>query len=361
MIVLGFVAPELQRALEEAAANVPGVAAAVLTPEGTWTGATGFADLRTRRPMTPSTRCYVGSISKTMTAATILILRDAGQLDVDERITHYMPGWRLAGSSAVRVRDLLTHTSGVEREGGFEYWFTGVFPTPEELRDQLRALELVAEPGTQWSYSNVGYAALGQLLTVRANEDFETVVQRRLMEPLGMLRSGPRGPAPMDLARAYTAPNERTSRDGREFAGLGARVGARTVRVYHDADAMAPAFGMYSTAEDLARFAELVLGRTSLLSARSVEQMHTLQHAFDDDPRSGWTLGFRRTHDEHGWLLRHNGWFAAFRSHLSVRPEQGIAVVVLTNADDGGPEEIGMALTRALLGNTRAPLDVSSR
>lgn len=353
MLTLGFVSPQmaqrLQLALEEAARDIPGVAAAVVTPDGTWTGATGYADLRTRRAMTPATRCYVGSISKTMTAATILLLRDAGELDVEERLTTYMPAWRLGGSSSVRVRDLLTHTSGIEREGGFEYWFTGIFPTRDELRDGMRASELVAEPGRQWSYSNVGYAVLGQLLVVRANQDFETVISRRLMEPLGMLRSGPRGPAPDDLARAYTPPNTNTGREGREFAGLGVRVGDRRERVYHDAGAMAPAFGMYSTAEDLARFAEAVLGRTPLLSERSRTQMQTLQHPFEDDPRSGWTHGMRRTHDEHGWLLRHNGWFAAFRSHLSIRPEEGIAVVVLTNADDGGPEEIGLALTRAIL------------
>lgn len=351
MLVLGFAAPQLQRALEEAAADIPGASAAVVTAEGVWTGATGYADLQTRRPMTPSTRCYVGSVSKTMTATTVLILRDAGQLDVEQPLTTYMPAWRLAGSNGVRVRDLLTHTSGIQREGGFEYWFTGIFPTREELRDQLRGSELVAQPGHQWSYSNVGYAVLGQLLAVRSNQDFESVVQRRLMEPLGMVRSGPRGPAPNDLAVAYTPPNRNTGREGREFAGLGAQVGERRERVYHDAAAMAPAFGMYSTAEDLARFAALILGvgGSRLLSEQSRTQIHTLQHPFENDSRSGWTYGWRRTHDEHGWLLRHNGWFAAFRSHVSIRPEQQIAIVVLTNADDGGPEDIGMALTRAVL------------
>lgn len=342
--------PDFGAVLFRAAATIPGASAAVVTPDGVWLGGTGFADLAVGRPMTADTRMYLGSLSKPLTAATVLAMRDRGRLDVRARLTRYLPDWRCGGIRAVRIRDLLTHSAGIPREGGMEYWFTGVFPTTSELQRELVGGALEHVPGRVWSYSNAGYAALGPLVAARGGGSFPEVVRDVLLLPLGMTSSGARGPAP-DVALAYTPENEETGRDGRAFAGLGDAVGQRRVRVYHDADAMAPAFGMYSTARDLARFVAMLLGvvEGSPMSEESRRQMLELQQPFPDDPQSGWTYGLRRTHDEHGVLHRHVGWFAAYRSHLVLRVDRGVGVVVLTNSDDGQPDVIAAALERAAL------------
>ncbi|MEM9074657.1 MAG: serine hydrolase domain-containing protein [Myxococcota bacterium] len=340
-------AAQFEGALREAAANIPGAAAAVVTREGTWAGAVGVADLRTGRPMRTDTRLYVGSMSKPMTAAVALRLRAQGIVDVDQPLVRYLRGWR--SGERIQLRHLLTHTAGIPREGG-EYWFTADFPRTDDLRTLLRDATLAHEPGERWLYSNAGYAILGHALTVAANCSFEDLLERELFEPLSMQRSGARGPAPADLAMGYTAPHVDTGRGGRVFAGIGRRVGTRRERLYHDAQAMAPAFGMYSTATDMAQFLRALLQSGQGLEESVRRDMLERKHTFHDNPDVGWTYGLRIVRDERGVYYRHNGWFAAHRSHLSFRTEEGVGVVVLTNADDGDPEGIGRALmNRALL------------
>jgi CubicO group peptidase (beta-lactamase class C family) len=105
---------------------------------------------------------------------------------------------------------------------------------------------------------------------------------------------------------------------------------------------MSPAFGLFTTANDLARLARFLLGYggDAVLSAAMRERMLTRQSA-------GWGLGLRIGRLDGNPVARHGGWFAAHKSHLLLDLGNELSVVVMTNGDSGDPTEIAEALYRA--------------
>lgn len=345
-------------ALDEAVAELPGAVAAIVRPGDTWFGAAGFADLRAGTPMREDARFYVGSVSKPLTATAVLLAADAGALSVDDPFVRHAPGWTLAGRDDVRVWQVLTHTTGLPREGGMAYWFTGEFPDRDALRAQLTSAEPFAAPGERWRYSNAGFASVGVALEGALGKPYEAAM-RETFERLGMARSlvprADEGASLEGLVRAYTGREGSTERGERPFAGHGAEVGegphaGRRERIYHGPAAMAPAFGVVSTALDLARWLRAVLGFDDTLPTGVREAMLTARVPLpeDSDPPGHWTLALRRV-DAQPPYYRHGGWFAAYRSHVSLVTDAEVpfGVVVLTNADDADPEAIGAALREA--------------
>lgn len=343
-------AAALDEALREASTGVPGVAVAVVYQGHVWLGAEGLADIGENIPMSTDTPFYIGSMSKTMTAVVALKLSERGVVDLRAPITSYLPRWRMP-DAGMTLHHLLTHSSGLSRGGGFDYWFTARFPSAQELRRGIAGATLIHPLGERWSYSNVGYALIGQVLRGASSVRFATLVERELLTPLHMDQSGFGRPA--GLAMGY-APDggQRIRRGSRSFAGHGRRVGTRRERIYHGANAMRPAFGVHSTARDMARYLRALLAEdsevgateTPVLSNAVRRGLFTLQVPFDGDPQSGWTHGLRRKQDDQGEYFRHSGWYAAHRSELWLRPSRGLGIVVLTNADDGNPHVIARAL-----------------
>ncbi len=204
--------------------------------------------------------------------------------------------------------------------------------------------ELRSNPGERTSYSNIGYATLGIVILGATGNTYADALQDRVFSPLGMRSSGAHGPAP-GVSRGYTPVGRLLPNDERPFAGVGARVGNRHLREYHDAKAMAPAFGAYSTANDLGRLARLLAGYgpDSVLSDKLRREMLTPQP-------SGRGLGIRITRLEGRRVARHDGWFAAHRSHMLIDLEAGIGIVIMANSDNADPSLLAEALITAAIG-----------
>src|SRR4051812_14540582 len=165
-------------------AGMPGVFAEVRDGDQVWRGAAGEADLATGRPVTPTMRHRVGSITKTFTAAAVLQQVERGRIRLDAPISHYLPsivpGER---GRTVTVRMLLNHTSGLPDYLPFAYPSLSAFPrlaqtSPKSLDDnqytrfhptELIRMGMTAPPagkpgGTPGMYSNTNYLLLCQLL-----------------------------------------------------------------------------------------------------------------------------------------------------------------------------------------------------
>lgn len=325
--------------------DVPGVSAAVVIDgEIIFAGGSGFADLKTQTPMTPDTILYMGSLSKIPTAILALHAVETGQWSLDDRIDAVRFG-RGENSSAVTLAHLLTHASGLEREGDFGYWFSGEFPDVASLTEYIERSSLRFVPGTDIRYSNIGYALVGYLAAATLSPDgYSDAIRKTVLEPLGMNSSGVTA-LPAGIASGYSPPNRVLPNGDRPFAGLGERVGHRWERMYHDARAMSPAFGIHSTASDLARLARFLLGHGNddLLSQEMRIRMGTRQ-------ASGWGLGLKIQRYRGRTINRHDGWFAAHRSHLLLDADRGIAVVVMANGDNASPGRIANALYDAVVG-----------
>jgi len=337
---LTSVEADAQRALEanRRENNLPGVTAAMIVDgRMAFTGAVGVADIESGRKLTPDTPLYAGSVSKVFTAVLVLQAVDRGEMTLD---THPNTGGAVDDAT---VLDLLTHSAGLPRESDFNYWFTGVFPDKDALDTYLREQPLRDPPGRRLSYSNIGYAALGRMLERVSDRPYAELLAARVAGPLRFATTGA-GQPPETLSRGYTPRNRLSPNNERPFAGVGPAVGDRRLREYHGAAAMTPAFGIYSSARDLARFGSTLVedSDNDLLPVSARRQMLTRQ-------RHGRGFGLRIDRLQGRTVARHGGWFAAHRSHLLLDDEANIAIAVLVNSDDGHPGELAEALYRVAL------------
>ncbi len=311
----------------------PGLAIAVVHRDGpVWSAGFGVADLETRMPVTPATPFRIGSVSKLFTATAVLKLRDAGRLRLDDPVVRHLPWFRVDAPSevvrALTVEHLLTHTSGLPREGAFPYWTTHHFPTLEELRAALPRQRLDPPPGDSYRYSNLGLALLGDVVAAASGLSWAEYVEREILAPLGMAESAA-APSPKQvarLARAYT----------RRFPD-----GSRRLLEYYETGAIAPAAAVVSTVEDLARFAAFHLGgggasAEGVLSAATRAEMRR-PHFVYPSWSGGRGLGFALARRDATTFVTHGGWIGGHRADFLLDPERGIAVVALTNADDASP------------------------
>jgi CubicO group peptidase (beta-lactamase class C family) len=310
----------------------PGLALGVVhRGELVWSKGWGFADPAHTRPVTPQTRHRLGSVSKLFTSVAVLQLRDAGRLQLDDPVTRHLPDFAVAGlppERPITLRHLLTHTSGLPREGAFPYWTTHEFPTRDELLAAVSGQELLSRPGDEYRYSNLGMSVLGAVVEAAAGMPWAQWVGERIAAPLGM-EATTGAPTADELERLAVAWMRR-------LPG-----GERRAHDYYDTGGVAPAAAVVSTVEDLARFAALLLGdeaavATGVLAAATVEEMRR-PHFVHPSWNGGRGLGFGVTRVDGETVATHGGWIGGHRSHLLIDDERGVAVVALTNADDMSP------------------------
>ena len=169
----------VRTAMDEA--GTPGLALAITDEDKVlYEGYYGFADLRHRSPVNDETLFQIGSISKSFTALALMHLWDEGLFDPQRPIDEYLPWWEVQTTyEAITGHHLLTHTAGIPANrddifgGRFMAW---------ALREQATAWP----PGEKYHYSNVGYQTLGVLLEELSGEPYADVIERLILEPLGM-------------------------------------------------------------------------------------------------------------------------------------------------------------------------------
>ncbi len=169
---------------------------ALVTPEGTMTGAAGLSDASRQRPMSPDDRVQVGSVAKTLVATGVLALVTQGRVDLDAPVARYLPDIpienRWESESPLRVRHLLDHTGGLDDARMWQVFSLRADPDAP-LRDGLThpggTLRLRHRPGERFSYSNTGYLLRGILIETVTGTRYERWLDAELLAPLGMTRS----------------------------------------------------------------------------------------------------------------------------------------------------------------------------
>jgi uncharacterized protein YbbC (DUF1343 family) len=217
-----------------------------------------------REPMTLDTIFDLASLTKPIATATaVMLLVEQGKLDLDRPVAHYLPAFGAHGKSAITLRHLLTHVSGLPAETAIADYERG----RAFAMKRIFALTPKIPPETKTVYSDVGFLVLQEVVERVTGESLATFTRRKIFAPLGMNDTGFRPPA---AQKPRIAPTER-----RNDAWMRGEV--------HDPRAfrlggVAGHAGLFSTAQDLARFARMVLGQGSiegvrLLSARTLATM----------------------------------------------------------------------------------------
>jgi D-alanyl-D-alanine carboxypeptidase len=151
----------------------------------------GCADLRTGEALTPRHRARVASHSKTFTAAGIMKLRERGAVGLDDRIGAHVPGLH-ATLAEVRLTQVLSHTSGVVRDGvtGDQWFDRRPFADETELSAALCDAPTI-EPNTRFKYSNYGYGLLGRLIEAVTGEPYTIWIKREIVDAAGLAETVP--------------------------------------------------------------------------------------------------------------------------------------------------------------------------
>ena len=154
--------------------------------------AVGLADMERNLPMKPDTPADIGSITKSYTAAVLLLLQEDGLLDLDDTIEPWFP--QVADADQITIRMLLNHTSGIYDYGSSDEWHEVVLNSFGELRiftpEELVAIAMEQgpdfAPGTGWNYSNTNYIMAGMIIEERTGKAYHQVLRERLFEPLNL-------------------------------------------------------------------------------------------------------------------------------------------------------------------------------
>ncbi len=197
-------------------------------------------------PMTTDTVFDMASITKPVaTATSIMLLVERGQLKLSDRVSAHIPEFAVEGKEPITVFDLLTHQSGLLPDNALADYNDG----PEQALAKICALKLQAPTGTKLIYSDVNYILLGELVRKISGKSVHEFSRENIYQPLGMTATGY---LPSDELKARAAPTE--ERDGHWMQGE-----------VHDPRAfklggVAGHAGLFSTAEDLAIYAQMMIG-----------------------------------------------------------------------------------------------------
>ncbi len=324
---------------------LPGIAVAVVQ-DGNVLFSSGFGMAAPHRPVTPTTPYVLGSLSKSFTALAIMQLVEAGKLNLDERVQHYIPWFQLhdsAAASLITIRHLLTHTSGLSRCTGRVLLSSRGGKTREQSVRELSTVQLSHTIGSQFEYSNTNYLIAGLLIEIASGMSYEMYIQEHIFHPLHMTTSFTSEQEALDhgMAQGY-----------RWWFGKPIPFDAPYLR-----DAL-PAAYIISSAADMSRYllAYLDAGTSSdaLLSPQGFTEMFRPQ-APVPGKNAFYGLGWRIEHIGDDAIIRHGGEVSNFRADMVLVPSQKLGVIVLSNCNNGmvarlGLDQIAMNVVRLLLG-----------
>jgi len=320
--------------------GLPGIAVGVVhDQELIWANGFGFADIDAKVPVTPSTKFRMASHSKLFTATAIMQLRDAGKLRLDDPVSKYLAWFQIKPAQPddppITIEELVTHSSGLPREAG-SHWSDLEFPTADEVRKFVQANQAAYSPEVRWKYSNLAFTIAGQIVEAVSGEKFAAYVHAHIFDPLGMRDSSVDRQVP-GLATGYA----RRMPDG-----------TRQRMPFVDARAMAPATGLTSTVEDMAKFVSLQFrtgkpGGAQILSTGALREMHRVR-MLEENWQRGNAIGFSVNRDKDKVYIGHGGSYPGFKTHTLIQLDERVGVIVLTNGDDSVPADLATHLMQTV-------------
>jgi CubicO group peptidase (beta-lactamase class C family) len=298
-----------------------------------WSKSYGDADMEKKIPADADTVYRIGSITKMFTALMLEQLVDAGKVHFSDPVEKYFPEiktvqGRFPDAPPITLIQLATHTSGLGREpdNADTYVKGPVADWEKTLITALPHLHYEFEPGTRFSYSNMGYAVLGAALSRAASESYVAYVPKHIFEPLGMTHSALEWNAQMlpHLSKGY------------QLMGPGGAVDSESAQREHETGRgyKVPNGAIYTTVGDLAHFASFLMGQgpESALKTASLDRFQK-QPAVPADIglTSGYGIGFQVERRDNYIDFGHGGAVAGYTSMLLMNRAKGIAVIVFSN------------------------------
>jgi len=304
----------------------------------------GVKSVDTGEKVDEHTSFAIASNTKAFTTAALAILVEEGKISWQDRVIDYIPEFRMYNdyvTSHFNIEDLLTHRSGLGLGAGdLQFWPGGSDFTMADLLTNFQYFEPASAFRTKYDYDNVLYVVAGEVIKRVSGQSWESFVQQRILDPLGMDHSS-------------TLPVSRCGLTNLATPHLAVDGKLRTIGWYeHDPDKINGALGaVLSNADDLCRWMLVQLngGRygehleNQLFSTASQQEMWTIKTPIPVHPDdryhphfSGYGLGWRLSDMDGKMSVSHTGDLSGMLSKTILIPDLNLGVVVLTNSYYGG-------------------------
>jgi CubicO group peptidase (beta-lactamase class C family) len=312
--------------------NVPGMGIAIVK-DGKVVLAKGYGlrNVKANLPVTADTVFAIGSSTKAFTTMAMGMLVDEGKLEWDTPVTKYLPTFALRDEEAgerMTARDLVTHRSGLPRHDLM--WYNAKLTRPE-LVERLPYLEPNKDFRETFQYQNLMYLTAGHLTAQIAGIPWEDVLRTKILEPLGMTSSN-FSVAGMQKMRDYALPYSRREK--------------QTIDIpFRDIDTIGPAGSINSSVNDMTKWLQLHLGGGTIegrriIAARQISEMHRPQMVIQSFPGLFEDREIQQPAYGLGWFIEsyrgkkrvhHGGNIDGFSAMVSLMPDDGMGIVVLSN------------------------------
>jgi D-alanyl-D-alanine carboxypeptidase len=330
--------------------GLPGVSVAIVWDDGRqWLGASGWANVKAREPMTTGTAFALASVSKTLTAAVVLQLVEERKLSLDTRVAELLPDYNL--HPRMTVRQLLDHTSGLP-----DYFLNVKIDKPLQAepdatwttdRTWAYVRKRHPDPGNLWIYSNANYLLLGEVVESVTGRPIAKEIRKRLLDPLGLETTWYQA---VEKPRVEGATGYRIllrAGGGVRFAAVAP---ASDVMPFRSVVTAAGGAGsIAATALDAARWMQAYAGGDVLTAAMRKQQLADVAVTRKLGARIPYGLGIQAVPVLGHRALGHSGRFLGFRNEVRYLPDDGIAIAVLTNQGVVDPGRVERALLKIVL------------
>lgn len=321
--------------------KVPGLAVAIVKDgEVIHEKGFGFRDTEKKLPVTPDTLFAIGSASKAFTSFVMGTLVDEGKLDWDKPVGTFLPGFRLhdrVATEQLTPRDMVSHRSGLPRHD--LSWYNATELSRKELVERLPYMEATYPLRSRWQYNNFMFLTAGYLVEQVTGRSWEDNVRERIFQPLGMTNSNfsvHDSQKAADFALPYRE-NEDDDRieliPFREITNIG------------------PAGSINSSIRDMAKWVQVHLakgkaGGKQIIGPATLIDIHSPHMVLTETPERpelsqpayglAWFIDSYRGHQR----VHHGGNIDGFSALVTLLPNDGLGMVILTNKNGTGVPEL---------------------
>ena len=293
----------------------------------------GIKELGVMNKVDENTLFMIGSNTKAFTATALAMLQADKKLSLDERVTKYIPEFKLdnkpAGEMAI-VKDLLCHRLGFRTfQGDFTFYNTNL--ARHDVIDKLGILKATYPFRTTWGYTNAGFLTAGEIIPRAIGKQWETYIKENIFSPLGM---GNTLALSADMPKALNRSVPHTLVDGRLSA-----------IPYCNIDGLAPAGAISSSVNDMSKWVMALLndgkvGNRQVIPAAAIqatrqpqEIMGSVKHLNGETNYELYGLGWMIQDYSNHRLIMHDGGVNGFLSSVTLVPQDKLGIVILTNTD----------------------------
>ncbi len=319
--------------------DVPGMSVGILKDgKVVYSKAQGVSSLTSKNPMDPNTLVGIASNSKGFTATALAILADEGKLNWDDKVTKFIPEFRMYDTYAtqeITVKDLITHRAGLGLgQGDLMFFPEGGTLTVKDIVHNVRYLKPEHSFRNKLDYNNIMFIVAGEVITRISGQSWAEFIEQRILKPVGMNQS----------FGSYNRAKHISSK-----IDAHAPVDGKIVQIPHDWNETANAAGgIMSNITDMLIWADFLMnGFTTkdgkkLVSDKQIQQLWQIQQPSPialknsyDSQNNGYGLGWYITDVKGKKQVQHSGGLLGTVTHFTLIPDLKLGIVVLTNQQSG--------------------------